>query len=386
MADAATSRKLPGLRGRRVEFHSEKRRSSSYRYAAVAVGLIVSAVVATATSPTSPEVFFEELWNGTFGTAIGFQNLLILSTPLIFTGLAAALPYRIKLWNIGADGQMIFGAWAAAAVAFSVPGMSGTPLIILMLLASVLGGAAWMAIPMIGRVWLGINEILTTLLFNFIAGFWLVYWGGHVWPAVESAGGVTSKPIPTQSHLPLLEFGEVKIPSGFVLGVVVALVIWVVLRYTRIGYELSITSSSEKTASYAGISVKRRSASLLLVGGALAGVGGAVVMMGNLFQYSNGIANTGVTSTPGYTGIVIAILAAASEPGVIAMAVVFGIITAASTILLVGGASANLLPVMLGATLVIAAIGQGLAHLRLVRTPSADTAAANPSSEAEASA
>lgn len=352
----------------RLEFREEQRRSSHYRYAAVAIGLAVSTLVAVATAPGSASSFFEQLWNGTFGTAFGFQTLLVLSTPLVFTGLAAAIPYRAKLWNIGADGQMILGAWAAAAIGFAFPHMAGFPLIVLMLLASVLGGALWMVLPAVGRAWLGINEILTTLLLNFVAGFWLVYWGGHVWLAQESAGGVNSKPIPEQSHLPTIPIGSVEVPFAFLLGIAIAVALWVWIRYSRFGYELSVMSSSENTASYAGISVKRRTMTLLLIGGALAGLGGAAVMMGNLFQFGEGIASTGVTSTPGYTGIVIAILAAASEIGVVVMALVFGVIIAGSNILLVGGASANLLPVMLGATLVIAAIGQGMSHLRLVRS------------------
>lgn len=351
----------------RVEFREEQRRSSRYRYAAIVVGLAVSTIVAVATTPSSPEAFFEQLWNGTFGTPLGFQNLLVLSTPLIFTGLAASIPYRAKLWNIGADGQMILGAWGAAAVAFSLPHLAGLPLILLMLVASAIGGALWILLPAVGRAWLGINEILTTLLLNFVAGFWLIYWGGHVWLAEESAGGVNSKPIPEQAHLPTIPVGSVNVPLGFVIGCALALGLWALNRYSRFGYELSVMSSSQNTAAYAGISVKRRTTTLLLIGGALAGLGGAAVMMGNLFQFGEGIASTGVTSTPGYTGIVIAILAAASELGVVLMAVVFGVILAGSNILLVSGASANLLPVMLGATLVIAAIGQGLAHLRLAR-------------------
>lgn len=359
----------PGSKRRwRVEFHAEQSRGSSrYRYAAVVIGLAVSTLVAVLTAPGSASLFFEQLWNGTFGTPIGIQTLLTLATPLIFTGLAAGIPYRAKLWNIGADGQMILGAWAAALIAFTFPHMAGPPLIILMLLGSLVGGALWMLLPAIGRAWLGINEILTTLLLNFVAGFWLIYFGGKVWLAQESAGGVNSKPIPTQSHLPNIEIGSVQVPLAFIIGVVLALAIWAWIRYSRFGYELSVMSSSESTASYAGISVKRRTVVLLLIGGALAGMGGATVMMGSLFQFGQGIASTGVASTPGYTGIVIAILAAGSEVGILLMSVVFGVILAGSNILLVGGASANLLPVMLGVTLVIAAIGQGLGHMRLVR-------------------
>lgn len=359
---------MPSAGRWRIEFREEQRRSSHYRYAAVAVGLLVSTLVAVITAPGSPSSFFDQLWTGTFGTSLGFENLLVLSTPLIFTGLAAAIPYRAKLWNIGADGQMILGAWAAAGIAFTFPNMSGFPLIVLMLVGSVLGGALWMVLPAVGRAWLGINEILTTLLLNFVAGFWLVYWGGHVWLPEESAGGVNSKPIPEQAHLPTIAIGNVDIPFAFILGIAIALALWAWIKFSRFGYELSVMSSSENTAAYAGISVKRRTMSLLLIGGALAGLGGAAVMMGSLFQYGEGIASTGVTSTPGYTGIVIAILAAASEIGVISMALVFGVIIAGSNILLVGGASANLLPVMLGATLVIAAIGQGMSHMRLVRS------------------
>jgi ABC-type uncharacterized transport system permease subunit len=332
------------------------------------VGVAVSAVIAVLTAPGSAASFFHTLWLGTFGSTYGRETLMTLATPLIFTGLACSIPYRIRLWNIGADGQMILGAWAATGIAFAFPHLAAFPLVPLMLVGSLAGGAVWMLLPAIARAYLGINEILSTLLLNFVAGFWLVYWAGQVWLAPQSAGGVIAKPIPRQSELSNISIASAPVPITFAMACVVAVALWSWFRYSKYGYETSILRSSEPTARYAGFSVEKRVVGLLLFGGALAGLGGASQLMGSIYQFGEGIAGSGATSTPGYTGIVIAILAAGSELGVLVMAIVFAVITAGSNILLVGGANSNLLPALLATTLVIAAIGQGLSHVRLIRT------------------
>lgn len=361
LPDFATGRRW------RFEFDAQPRHPSAYRYVAIVVGVAVSALVAVLTAPGSSRTFFHNLWLGTFSSEYGRETLMTLATPLIFTGLACSIPYRIRLWNIGADGQMILGAWAATGIAFAFPHLAAVPLVLLMFASALTGGAAWMLVPALARAYLGINEILMTLLLNFVAGFWLIYWAGQVWLAPQSAGGVIARPIPDQAQLANVTVGGASVPIVFVIACVTAVSLWIWFRYSTHGYETAIVRSSERTARYAGVAVDRRVLGLLLLGGALAGIGGACQLMGSIYQFGEGIAGSGATSTPGYTGIVIAILAASSEIGVIGIALVFAVITAGSNILLVGGANSNLLPAMLATTLVIAAVGQGLSHIRLVR-------------------
>jgi simple sugar transport system permease protein len=172
------------------------------------------------------------------------------------------------------------------------------------------------------------------------------------------------KLIPEESQLPPLEIGAASIPLGFLIAVGFALGLWLIVRQTTTGYEIAILGSSPRTATYAGIPARRLTIAVLLLGGALAGLAGTLQMSGEVHRYGDALSNNS-----GYTGIIIAVLAGGSELGVIVIALVFAVLTISGTIFRVAGASSDLIFAMYGVTLIFAAIGQGLAYVRLARRP-----------------
>ena len=329
--------------------------------AAVVLGVSASLAFGVIVSGSSL-IVFEDLWLFSFGSPTGIEDVATLSIPLILTGLAAWIPLRLGLWNIGAEGQLFIGAWAAAGIAFLLPDLGWPLLVPLMLVASLIGGALWVLLPAIARVYFNVNEIITTLLLNFVVVFWVIYWAGEPWRDPTSVGGVKSKLIPSQVELPLLAFGSAEIPVGFFIATAVAVAAWLILRQTTIGYEVTMLGASPASARFAGIPTRRLLIYSLLVGGAMAGLAGTIEMMGNQYRFGSALSNN-----TGYTGIVVAVLAGGSAIGVVAMAIVFALIAIVGGIMRAEGTSSDIIFAMYGITLIVASIAQGLSRFKLVR-------------------
>jgi simple sugar transport system permease protein len=321
---------------------------------------------------------YSKLWTGTLGSVYGLEAICVLAAPLILAGLAASIPYRMGLWNIGGDGQMYVGAWVATAIAFSLPHLSGVLLIPTMLVGAALGGALWILLPALARALIGVNEIITTLMLNFVGLYWLTYWAAGPWAEKDVVAGVLSRPIPTQSELAHVSLGPVMVHWGFLLAIGVGIVMAVALRTTRLGYELPILGASQRTSVYAGIPARRRMIEVLLIGGVMAGLGGAVELMGNIHQYTSA-----VSDNTGYSGIAVAILAAGSELGVIIVGLMFATVLAGGTVLTSSSVSAGIAVGIFGLVLLCSAIGDTLAQYRIALSPR-DAAALASASQVDA--
>jgi simple sugar transport system permease protein len=354
-----------GLLGQRlrVERRVEPGPTALYRVVAIVIALAVAAVYIWVSVPAESDPF-GSIWEGTFGA--GISTVLSAAAPLLFTGLAVAIPYRMGLWNIGGEGQLFIGAWAAAAVAFALPNLSGALLIPLMLCAAALGGALWILVPALARAHLGVSEIITTLLLNFVAIFWMTYWVTGPWQEVATAGGIQSRALPEQSSLSLVTVGSAVFSWGLLLGVALALILWLVFRGTVLGFEVSVLGSSLRAGRYAGMSTARRLVTVMLIGGAMGGLAGAVSMMGDLHRYTDTL-----STQTGYSGIVVAVLAAGFMPAVPIMAVLLAALTASGNTLQILGESSDTSFALMGLILLLAAMGDGLARYRVtyVRRP-----------------
>lgn len=355
---------LPGA-GWRIERRPVPGNPAIYRAGSVLAGVAAAALAALLLSGSSAGGFFSDLWNLTLGSTVGIHGLALLATPLILTGVAVAVPLRLGLWNVGADGQLFLGAWAAFAVGELFPSAPAALLLPLMIVAGALAGGVWSFIPALARVHLGVNEIIGTLLMNFVAINWVLYWAGEKWAETATAGGVRSTEVAETAQLANFQLGSLFLPMGFLIAVAVAVLVWLGLRYSKLGYETSIVGSSPRAASYAGMHTKRVILTAFVIGGGVAGIAGVIELVGNVHRFGPALSNNA-----GYTGIVVAVLAGASALGVVGMGIVFAAITTSSSILRVGGSSSDLIFALFGLTLVIAAVGQGLAHLRVVRSRS----------------
>ncbi len=345
----------------RIEQRSSPANTTWLRLGAIAIGLGLGALV-VAVSVDEPSLAYGDAWLGTFGSATGWSNVLTLAATLILTGLAAAIPYRMGLWNIGAEGQLFIGAWAAAGVGFLAPDLSSGLLIPLMLVAAALGGAFWILIPALARAYLQVNEIITTLLLNFVGFLWLAYWVTGPWRESSSQGGISSKSIPEQSELAHIQIGSIDVHWGILLAIGIAVVLWLALRSTTLGFELRMLGSSLQAGRYAGMPSRRRIVGVMLTGGALGGLAGSVEMMGNIHRYSDTLSND-----TGYSGIVVAVLAGGSEIGVVVAGIFFAGLLAAGNALRVAGLSSNAAFALLGTILLLAAVANGLARYRVAR-------------------
>jgi general nucleoside transport system permease protein len=321
------------------------------RLIAVAIAVVISAAfIGLQSSPTGS--VWESVWLSTFGSPLGIGSVLQLTMPLVVAGCAAALAQRAGLWNIGIQGQMVMGAWLGTVVAYTFDDLIGALLIPFVLIASAVGGGLWVLGPALGRALLGMNEIITTLLLNFVAFFWLDYWAGGRWADLSQNGGGTliSRSVTEQAHLPQFMVGDTSVGLAIVIAVVLALVLWLVFRYTSLGYDVALTRSGTEVASYAGVSAARVQFLSLMLSGAVGGLAGGLLLLDQVHSFSSSL----VSDNSGYIGIIVAALAAGSFLGILPAALLLGVMTATGNALQIVGVSGDVVFLITGILLIIA--------------------------------
>ena len=293
---------------------------------AVIVALVISGVI-LAFVGGDPIRAYLHIVSAAFGSIGVLSDTLVKATPLILTGLACALAFRMRLWNIGAEGQFLLGAWGASAVVLFPLLPAGTPAFIVipaMMLAGMLAGAVWAFIPAILRARLGVNEIITTLMLNYIALQWIQYWVFGPW---SEGGFQQTKPFPKEAWLPRLTdfasavpaFSGLTVHLGLVFGVVAAGLVWLILERSRLGFEIRVTGDSPRAARYAGVRISRTIVVVLVISGALAGLAGMSEVNGVVHRLQDRI-----SPGYGYTAIIIAYLARFGPFRVIVASILFG--------------------------------------------------------------
>lgn len=274
----------------------------------------------------SPLDAYRHIYDAAFGDVYVFSDTLIKATPLILTGLACLVAFRMRLWNIGAEGQFLLGAWGATLVVEQVLPADAPAWIFIpaMMVSGFIFGAIWGAIPGILKARFNVNEIITSLMLNYVAAFWLSYWVFGAW----SERGFQLTPVfPRAAWLPrLLDFSStvkafsglnVHLGLGFALLAVV--VVWYLLSRTRFGYEIKLLGDNPNAARYAGIDIARLTILVFMLSGGLAGLAGMSEVTGVVHRLQDRI-------SPGYgfTAIIIAWLAKLNPWAVIPVAVLFG--------------------------------------------------------------
>jgi ABC-type uncharacterized transport system permease subunit len=293
---------------------------------AVTVALVLSGVV-IAIVGGDPVRSYLHILNAAFGSVGVLSDTLVKATPLLLTGLACALAFRMRLWTIGAEGQFLLGAWGASAVVLAPLLPAGSPAIIVipaMMFAGAAAGAIWGIIPGILRAILGVNEIITTLMLNYVALFWIQFWVFGPW----SRGGFQeTKAFPPEAQLPRLTdfssavpgLGGLTVHLGLIFGLVAAGLVWVLLERSRWGYEIRLIGDSPKAARYAGLDITRNIIVVFAISGALAGLAGMSEVSGVVHKLQDRI-----SPGYGYTAIIIAYLARFDPLKVIVAAILFG--------------------------------------------------------------
>jgi simple sugar transport system permease protein len=262
-----------------------------------------------------PLAVYGGMWRGAFGDAYGLSETLVKAIPIALCAMGITVAFRMALWNIGAEGQLYAGAMAAAGLALSFPDSPALVLLPAMVAAGMAAGALWALIAAIPRAWLGANEILTTLMLNYVAIFFSEYLIHGPWK--DPAG--FNFPFPGLFRAARLPHSGIRIHAGILFALAAAAVLTVALRKTTWGYEVRLIGSNPVAARYAGVSIPRHILIALAVSGALAGLAGMaeVSAITGRLQY-------GLSPGYGYSAIIVAWLAKLSPAGILIMSFLFG--------------------------------------------------------------
>jgi ABC-type uncharacterized transport system permease subunit len=333
---------------------------------AVRIGAIVCAFAVAAlflqATGRSVSTVFGAMWSGSFGTAYGQAQTFLAAVPLIFTGLAVAIAFRMRLWNIGAEGQFYLGAFGAAAVAYAWPSWPGVLLLPLMMVGGMVGGAAWGFVPGALRARLDVNEIVPTLLLNYVAILLVDYMVHEVWSDPQAFGFPLGKTFTDGATLPTL--GNTAVHAGAIVAVVAALIIFVVLGRTTWGYRVRVIGENERAARYAGFSIGRNIVVVMMLAGAMAGLGGMVEVSGVVHKIQ-----ANISPGFGYTGIIVATLARFSPVIILPTSLLFGALVVAGNELQTVGLPSEIVLMLQAVILLFALAGELLVQYRVVWRP-----------------
>lgn len=295
-------------------------------FGAIILALFLGGIVITF-SGGDPFRSYAHIARASFGNLGVFSDTIVKATPLILVGLACSVAFRMKLWNIGAEGQFYLGAFGASAIILIpvLPENAPTWLFILVtMLAGMAAGALWAFVPGYLKAKLNVNEIITTLMMNYIALSFINFFIFAVW----TEGGFQMSPMfPKNSWLPrLTDFGS-QIPAlrgltthlGLIIALLMSVVVWFIIYRSRWGYEIRLIGDNPRAAKYAGINITRNTILVMMFSGALAGLAGVSEITGVVHRLQSAI-------SPGYgfTGIIIAWLAKLNPFGVVFVSIIFG--------------------------------------------------------------
>lgn len=265
---------------------------------------------------------YAALFRGAFGGRINIIETLVKSAPLVFTGLAVAVAFRAKFWNIGAEGQLLAGAMAAAYIG-ALEGLPVWSLVPLMILGGAVAGGLWASIPALLKVRLRVDDVVATLMLNFVIFYGMMALLSGPWK--DSLSGYPDSPdIRMDAEYPIL-IEATRLHFGVLLAALGAVLVWLVMTRTTFGFAVRAVGENARAATHAGIPVGRVVFLTAVLSGGLAGLAGVGEVAGLHFQVM-----ASLSPGYGYTGIVIAMLARLNALGVIPAAVFFAAVATGS--------------------------------------------------------
>jgi simple sugar transport system permease protein len=278
----------------RLELRLERSRKLEVLVPVISVllSLVVCGLLLLSTG-SNPLAAYGAMLKEAFGSSYGFAEVLVKATPLILCGLGVMLAFKMLFWNIGAEGQLHMGAWGATAVVMT--GWDGSPWLMIpaMMLAGFAAGGLWALIPAYLKVKLNTNEIITTLLLNYVAILWVAHFIYGPWKDPVSFGFPMTKQFPDGAQL--LRFGDSRVHLGILFALLAAVVLYFLQEKSRWGFEIAVTGGNPRAAEYAGMNAGRNTLLVMLI------------------------------SAPyGYTAIIIAWLARRNPWGVVLVSILMG--------------------------------------------------------------
>ncbi len=273
----------------------------------------------------NPFVAYWALVSWGLGSVPGLVQSLVSMMPLLFTSLGVLIAFKMKLWNIGAEGQFQMGAFAATwGALFLFPHLANPWLMIpLLMVISAAAGAFWGLLPGVMRAYLGVNEILSTLMLNYIAIDWVNYLTYGPWKGPKSYNFPITAAFPNAAVLP--QYGSGGLNLGIFISIAMAFFVLYLIKYTKFGFNLDIAGDNLRVGEYAGINVKKMIILVMVIGGAISGLGGMAEMSGVLFRLQPNF-----SPGYGYTAIIIAWLARLDPIVTIVVSFFFGVLLVGS--------------------------------------------------------
>jgi len=293
---------------------------------ALVIALLVGALLLSLVGG-NPWKTYSHIVKAAFGDLGVFSDTMVKAIPLILVGLACSVAFRMKLWNIGAEGQFFLGAFGASLVVLLPVVPQDSPrwlFILVMMIFGIVFGALWGFIPGILKAKLNVNEVITTLMMNYIAVSWNSYFIFAVW---SEGGFQMSKMFPKAAWLPrLADYGK-QIPifrgltthAGLIFALIAVVIVWLIVYKSKWGYEIRLIGDNPKAANYAGIPIKKNIILVMMLSGALAGLAGMSEISGVVHRLQGAI-------SPGYgfSGIIVAWLAKLNPFIIIIVSILFG--------------------------------------------------------------
>ena len=342
-----------------------KKTSIPLQTAAILVGLVAAFLVSAALIATAGANVFNALgymFKGAYGDWDAFVETLVQATPLIFTGLAIVVAFRAKVFNIGAEGQFFAGAMASTWIGLHLTGLPGPVVWVLIIIGSIIAGGIWGFIPGILKATLGASEIITTVMLNYVILYIISYLLSGPWREPDQFYLQTAW-FPDHCRFPAV-VPLSRLHLGFIISLVLAAVVYLLLWKTPFGFEIRSIGINPRASRYKGIRIKKTLVLVMVISGAIAGLGGGSEIAG-LHQQLRLDISTGY----GYTAIIIALLGRLHPVGVIIVAIFFGGLVNGSTSMQINtGVPVALVHCIQGVVLIFVLTAEVLATYRIRRT------------------
>lgn len=335
--------------------------------AAAAAAIIAVLLAASGKNPIATYAHMFEI--AFFGTD-AISATLTAATPIMLTGLAIAVAFRMKAWNLGGEGQLYVAAAAAAAAGVALGDAPAGLAVLAMIVVGAVAGALWVLGPSLLRIRLHTTELLTTLMLNYVAGLLLLYLIFSSTSYVRDTSPMAlvypqGKDIGASAAWPSLTIGEIALPLGYLIGLASAAALYVCLRFTRFGFSIRVIGDGSATARYAGIRTNRTFLIVMLLSGALAGLAGA----SQIGDFSHTLEPRGLLRVQyAWTGVIVALVASLDPLGVVVSSFVIGGLRNATFELQTSDFPSGLVGTMEGLILLCIAIGLVLVHFRITRS------------------
>ncbi len=289
--------------------------------AALAIGAVMLLLLGV-----NPIEAYRAMLEGAFGSTNAIAETLVKATPLLLVGLGICIAFRGNVINIGGEGQMVIGAIAAIVVGLTFTEWPGWLVIILAMLCGFLGGALWGAIPGVLKAYFNVNEILSTIMMNAIAVQLMNFLLRD--PLIDPAQAELASKIPQTARLieafRLPRLAPTRLHLGAAIAVILAVLVYIFLWRTTVGYRIRAVGKNPHASRYAGIDVKKHVVLALLLSGAFAGLAGATQVFGVNYRMITDGSATGFTGSAGFNGIVAALFGQLHPIGAIPASVFFG--------------------------------------------------------------